>query len=287
GNRAPCFIATRTAATASVAPPPAGPPRPGPSPHTSPPPGPGRIRGPPAPSGSPRPAPTWRRRTQCRTRRTGSSPCGRRARAGTARSPRAARPAPRRSSRWPRSTRSAPAAPASVAVSRWPWAGRAHTAPPARASTHPSGLAKRDVVRDADIGRERRHHRAVFLERELDRPTRLRLVHAIPSNGEPEVQRGVAARLRLAARPGDSNLEFVQRHALLLEDHHYVRRRARGGGDEQQLDGRRGRSAIAIHANRRSARRAACELELVLPPHDDLAHVSRHRQFPRRVVRPT
>src|SRR5437764_504957 len=73
-------------------------------------------------------------------------------------------------------------APTSVAVSRWPWAGRAHTAPPARASTHPSELAKRDVVRDADIGRERRHDRAVFLERELDRPTRLLLVHAIPSN---------------------------------------------------------------------------------------------------------
>ncbi len=57
-DRAPCFIATRTAATASVAPPPAGPRRPGPAPRTSPPPGPARIPGRPVPSGSPRRAPT-------------------------------------------------------------------------------------------------------------------------------------------------------------------------------------------------------------------------------------
>src|SRR5207253_2144039 len=50
-HRAPCFIATRTAAAASVAPPPAGPHPPGPAPRTSPPPGPARIPGPPAPSG--------------------------------------------------------------------------------------------------------------------------------------------------------------------------------------------------------------------------------------------
>src|SRR5438270_842877 len=98
-------------------------------------------------------------------------------------------------------------APTSVADRRWPWAGRAPTAPPARASTHPSELAKRDVVGDADIGRERGHHRAVFLERELDRPARLRLVHAVPSHGEPEMHRGIAARLRLAAGPDDRDLE--------------------------------------------------------------------------------
>src|SRR6267378_3485920 len=183
-------------------------------------------------------------------------------------------------------SRTAPA-PTSVAARRCPGAGRTPATPPARASTHPSELLKRDVVGDADVGGERGHHRAVFLERELDRPTRLRLVRAVPSDGEPEVYRRVASRLRLAAGPIDGDLEGAQRHALLLEDYDHVRRRARGRGEEQQLHGRRGCGAVSIYANRRSARRAAFEVELLAPAHDDLAHVARHGQFPRRVVRPT
>src|SRR5207302_745374 len=106
-----------------------------------------------------------------------------------------------------RATTTIAPAPTSVAVRRWPGAGRTPAAPPARASTHATVLSKRDVVGDADIGRERGHHRAVFLERELDRPTRFRLVRAVPSDGEPEVQRDVASRLHLAARASDRDLE--------------------------------------------------------------------------------
>src|SRR5437764_9984274 len=105
-----------------------------------------------------------------------------------------------------RATTTIAPAPTSVAVRRWPGAGRTPAAPPARASTHATVLSKRDVVGDADIGRERGHHRAVFLERELDRPTRFPLVRAVPSDGEPEVHRHVPAGLHPAPRSSGRHL---------------------------------------------------------------------------------
>src|SRR5439155_547876 len=134
-----------------------------------------------------------------------------------------------------RATTAVTPAPASVTVSRWASAGCHPATTPIRASTQASELAKRDVVGDADIGGERGDHRAILLEREVDRPARLRFVRAVSGDREAEVERGVASRLRLAARSHHGNLKRAQHHALLLENHHYVRGAARGRSDEQQL----------------------------------------------------
>src|SRR5437763_6232559 len=136
------------------------------------------------------------------------------------------------------STGAAPTA-ASVAVSCCPGAPR--TPARARAAAPASVLAKRDVVGDARVGRERRDHGAVLLEREIDGSARLHLVRAVARDGEVEVDRRIAPRLRLAPRPPDGDLELAERDALPLLDQHNVGRRAGRHRVQQQLTGRGGR----------------------------------------------
>src|SRR5439155_24953772 len=77
-----------------------------------------------------------------------------------------------------------------------------------------TGLAKRDVVADADVGGERGDHGAILLEREIDRPPCLRFVRAVARDGEHELQRRVATRLLLPAWAPHMPLEPPQPHPL-------------------------------------------------------------------------
>src|SRR3989441_1787780 len=132
-------------------------------------------------------------------------------------------------------------------------------------------LGNGDVVTDRDVGRERRDDGAVLLERQIDRAPDLDVVGSLPADGEMKRNRGVAARLRRAARAAHGDLEGLELDALLLQNDDDIRRRAGCGGEEQQLDRRCGGLRIAVHENRRTpppplpAPRDAAPFALPLP----------------------
>src|SRR5712664_4510696 len=77
----------------------------------------------------------------------------------------------------------------------------------ARTDTRNNRLGNGDVVTDRDVGRERRDDGAILLEREIDRAAHVYVVGALPAKAEMKCDRGVAARLGLAARAAHGNLE--------------------------------------------------------------------------------
>src|SRR2546426_5313758 len=122
----------------------------------------------------------------------------------------------------------------------------------ARTEARNNRLGNGDVVTDRDVGRERRDDGAVLLERQIDRAPDLDVVGSLPADGAMKRNRGVAARLRLAARAAHGDLERLELDALLLQNDDDIRCRAGCGGEEQQLDRRCGGLRIAVHENRRT-----------------------------------
>src|SRR5258708_33701835 len=94
---------------------------------------------------------------------------------------------------WCASTTIAPTL-ASVALNPCPRPGVAARMPrAARPPAVTSRLAKRDVVTDADVGRERGDHRALPRQRELDGAPRFCVVRTVALARAHDVDRRVAA----------------------------------------------------------------------------------------------
>src|SRR5882672_2111877 len=131
-----------------------------------------------------------------------------------------------------RATASATPAPASNPVIRWPRSGtNGTTSAPSAANSLRNG----DVGADADVGRERRHDRAILLERQVDRTAGLRLVGALAADREVKRDRRVASRFGFAAGAEHRDLQRRELDALLLKNDHDIRRGARRRRQQQEL----------------------------------------------------
>ena len=147
-------------------------------------------------------------------------------------------------------------------------------------------LRNRDVVGDADVRRERIHHRTVLFERQVGGVAHLDLIGAVASDREREVQGREAPRMLFAPRPGDVRLERLQVDPLLLEDVDDVGAGAAGRGEQQHLHRRRADLRVTVHHRQGTAGAAAFEYELFAPTHRRSGDRSGHDQVPRRVVSP-
>src|SRR5260370_38596891 len=104
----------------------------------------------------------------------------------------------------------------------------------ANTGTRNNRLGNGDVVTDRDVGRERRDDGAVLLERQVHGAPDFHVVGPVPTDGKLKGDRGVPARLGLAARAAHRDIQALEFHAVLLENDDDVLCSARGGCQEEE-----------------------------------------------------